>query len=104
MSSDKKAYFIFDVKINDPEAMKPYQEKVAESYQLYGGKLKILGGTMETVEGRDPDGILVMLEFESMEKAQSWHQSPEYQNIIGYRHSAAQTTAWLVESIADIQE
>ncbi|KEA49990.1 hypothetical protein DT73_25875 [Mangrovibacter sp. MFB070] len=97
---ENKAYFIFDVKINNPDALKPYQEKVAETFKKYGGVLRVLGGKMDTVEGYAPNGILVMLEFDNMEKAHEWHSSPEYQSIIQYRHAAADTTAWLVESVS----
>ncbi|MCA6942806.1 DUF1330 domain-containing protein [Pectobacterium polaris] len=78
MKGNGKAYFIFDVKVNNIEALKLYQEKVAESYTRYGGILKILGGRMETIEGYPPQGVIVMLEFDCVENARNWYNSFEY--------------------------
>lgn len=94
------AYFIFDVAIHDPAALKPYQEKVEASFRAFGGTRLVMGGTCDTVEGDAPNGILVMLQFASMEQAHAWHDSPDYQAIIHYRHAAARTRAWLVQGVA----
>lgn len=96
----KPAYFIIDVKINDPEGIKPYQAKVAETYAAYGGKPLVAGGKVELLEGRAPHSIIVMLQFPSMEQAHAWHESPQYQAILGYRQAAAESNAFLVEGIA----
>lgn len=101
MENQIPAYFIFDVKINAPELLKPYQEKVEASYKIYGGTLLILGGDAETVEGKEPEGIFVMLRFDSREQAKAWHNSPEYQAIIHHRHAAAKTHAWLVDGVPE---
>ncbi|WP_312655419.1 DUF1330 domain-containing protein [Kluyvera ascorbata] len=94
------AYFIINLVIHNPEGMKPYQEKVAETYPPYGGKLLVLGGKSDVLEGTGPQGLTVILEFPSMEQAHAWHDSPEYQAIIGYRLAAAESNAYLVEGLA----
>lgn len=94
------AYFIFDAKIHDPAGMQPYQAKVADTYHRYGGQLLVLGGQTEVHEGLAPQGVLVILQFPSMEQARAWHDSADYQAIIGYRLAAATTHAWLVEGLA----
>ncbi|WP_320150305.1 DUF1330 domain-containing protein [uncultured Tolumonas sp.] len=100
MENNKPAYFIFDVKIHDPVALKPYQEQVAATYKPYGGKRLVAAGKTETIEGDDPKGILVILQFDSVEKAHAWHDSPEYQALIPFRVAATDTTCWLVEGVA----
>lgn len=99
MSEKKPAYFIFDVKIHDPEGIKPYQQKVAETYEAFGGKCRILGAVAETIEGRSPEGVLVMIEFDSLAQAHAWHSSKAYQNIVPHRLASATTHAWLVEGV-----
>lgn len=94
------AYFIIDVKINDPEGIKPYQAKVAETYAPFGGKPIVAGGKVEVLEGRVPHSIIVMLQFPSIEQAHAWHESREYQAILAYRLAAAESNAYLVEGIA----
>lgn len=93
------AYFIVDVVIHDPDGMKPYQEKVAQTYPPFSGKLLVLAGKTEVIEGAGPSGLTVILEFPSMAQAKAWHDSPDYQAIIGYRHAAAQSHAYLVEGL-----
>lgn len=97
---NKPAYFIFDVKINDLAGMKVYGEKVATTYQRYGGKRVAFGGQVVAVEGQVPNGHLVMLQFDCMAQAQAWHDSPEYQEILPYRLACCDSTVWLVEGVA----
>ncbi|AUH01919.1 DUF1330 domain-containing protein [Prodigiosinella confusarubida] len=96
------AYFVFDVKINDPEGIKPYQAKVAETYVPYGGQPIVASGKVEVLEGKAPNSIIVILQFPSMEQAHAWHESPEYQAILGYRQAASESNAYLVEGIAPV--
>ncbi|URL01783.1 DUF1330 domain-containing protein [Avibacterium sp. 20-126] len=86
-------YFIIDVQIHDLEAMKPYQQQVAESFEKFGGKRLVTGGKVEALEGNAPQGKIVIVRFDSMEQAHAWHESPEYQAIIGIRHQSATSHA-----------
>lgn len=95
------AYFVIDInKINDPEGIRPSQEKVAASYEPFGGKRIVAGGKTELLEGKAPDGIIIILQFPGMEQARAWHESAAYQAIIGYRQASAQSNIYLVEGIA----
>ena len=96
---NKPAFFIFDARIHHPEAMQPYQQRVAATWKAFGGKLLVLGAA-ETVEGASPNGTLAMLQFASIDDARAWYASVDYQEILPYRHAAAQTNGWLVEGIA----
>lgn len=93
-------YFIIDAKINDPESMKPYQAKVEETFKAFGGERLVAGGKVETLEGNGPQGKIVIVKFPSFEQAHAWHESPAYQAIIGYRHAAAESHAYLVAGLA----
>lgn len=93
-------YFVIDVKINDPEGMKPYQAKVEETFKAFGGERLVAGGKIEALEGNGPLGRIVVVRFPSLEQAHAWHESPAYQAIIGYRHAAAESHAYLVEGVA----
>lgn len=95
----KPAYFIIDVNVHHPEGIKPYSEKVADTYKAYGGKLLVYRGEAERLEGVVPSGRIVILQFDSIEKARAWHESPEYQAIIKYREAAAKSNAFLVEGL-----
>jgi uncharacterized protein (DUF1330 family) len=103
MKPSEPAYFIFDVVIHDAAAMQPYRENVEASYKAFGGKRLVMGGQCDTVEGNG-QGMLVMLQFDSVGQAHAWHDSPAYQDIIHYRHAAASTNAWLVKGVIPEQQ
>ena len=96
----KAAYYVIDVNINNQEKMQPYQARVGDTLRRFGGRLVVAGASPEPLEGRAPQGLIVIVEFPSMEQAHAWHESPEYQAIIGYRHAAAESHAFLVEGVA----
>ena len=93
------AYFIIDVTITDAEGMKPYQEKVMETFSAFGGKRIVAGGKVDALEGNAPQGKIIIVAFDSIEQAHAWHESPQYQAIIGYRQAAAESHAYLVEGV-----
>lgn len=94
------AYFVFDVRIHDPEGMKPYLARVEETYKAFGGRRIVAGGALETHEGDAPIGRIVILQFPSMAEAHAWHDSPAYQAIVNHRLASAETRAYLVEGAA----
>jgi uncharacterized protein (DUF1330 family) len=49
------------------------------------------------IEGSWKGKRVVVLEFDSVDAARKWYNSPDYQAIIGERHKAADANAILVE-------
>lgn len=101
MENQKPAFFIFDSKITNKDALAPYLAKVEATYKAFGGKMIVQGGALEVIEGAAPQGIIVVLRFDSMGKAKAWYESDSYQSIISYRHAGAQANGWLVEGLAE---
>jgi Uncharacterized conserved protein len=101
MENQKPAFFIFDSKITNKEVLTPYVEKVKATYKSFGGKLIVQGGELTTFEGSAPQGIIVILRFDNMEKAKAWYESDSYQEIISYRHAGSQANGWLVEGLIE---
>lgn len=95
------AYFVIDAKIKDFERIKPYQLAVEKTYVPFGGKRLVVAGNVDVLEGDAPRGVVVIMQFPSMELARAWHDSPEYQAILGHRLAAAESHAFLVEGVAD---
>lgn len=94
------AYFVIEVKIHDLEAIRPYQERVSDTYKPFGGECIVAGGIPESLEGEPPLPRVVILRFPNIELAHAWHDSPAYQAILGHRLAAAESRAWFVEGIA----
>lgn len=99
MESSKPAYFIFKVLPHDMQKMRPYQEKVSDTYKLYGGELLVLNNEINTVEGEDLHGMIVILQFPDINKARDWYTSPEYQNILPHRQAGSTASGWLIEGV-----
>ena len=93
------AYVILQITIDDPILYQEYVKMGPPTVSQYGGKYLVRGGKMETVEGDWVPERIVVLEFESMEKAKAWIDSPEYAPARAIRHAAANTRAIIVDGV-----
>lgn len=78
------AYMVFNYRITDQDAYKPYIGKVGETLQAHGAEVLVADFESEAIEG-DPGHVTVILKFASKDAARGWFDSPEYQAIIGLR-------------------
>lgn len=82
------AYVIFDVVSVHLDQMTSYREKAISSLEAYGGKIVAASNEVDSREGDwQPDRILI-IEFDSMEKARGWYECPEYQEVLPIRLKA----------------
>jgi uncharacterized protein (DUF1330 family) len=79
---------------------KEYGPKVPATLAPYGGGFVVRGG--KGLEGEAP-GRLVIIEFDSLQNAQKWYQSPEYQALIPIRQKASKSTLFIAEGIPEIE-
>jgi uncharacterized protein (DUF1330 family) len=86
--------------VTDPEGLKPYSARVASTFEPFGGRYIVRGGMITPLEGEAPKGRIVIIAFESMEKAQAWYDSPAYQELKPIRHKAAKSRVFIVEGTA----
>jgi len=89
-------YVIANYTINDPEAFEKYPPAVGPTIAQYGGRLLVADRGVNAVEG-SPQPVIVVVEFESVEAARRWYDSPENTAVKGLRTST--TDGWL--AIAD---
>ena len=85
-------YVIANYRINDSEAFEKYPPAVGPTLAQYGGKLLVADRAVKGVEG-SPQSVIVVIEFESVEAAQRWYDSPENKAVKGLRTST--TDGWL---------
>ena len=85
----KAGYLIGDIEVTDPDTYAKYAAGVPETVALYGGIYLVRGVQGEVVEGSWTPKRLVVLEFESMERAKAWYDSPEYADLKKLRQSAS---------------
>jgi uncharacterized protein (DUF1330 family) len=92
-------YVIAEVDVTDPEAFKKYAEQVPPTLAAFDGHYLVRGGKIQAVEGEAPKRVVVIA-FESAEKAHAWEYSPAYEAIKPLRHSSAKSRIIIVEGIA----
>ena len=94
------AYYIADFELTDPEGIRPYSAGVAATFEPFGGRFIVRGGEIVALEGERPKGRLVVIAFDSMEKAQAWYNSPEYQKLKPIRQRSGNSRTFIVEGTA----
>lgn len=98
--ASKPAFYIAEFEVTDPEGIKPYSAQVESSFTPFGGHFIVRGGPIAPLEGDAPKGRLVIIEFENMEKAQAWYNSPAYEKLKPIRFRTAKSRVLIVEGIS----
>ena len=93
------AYIIVHMDVTDPEQYREYAKLTPAVIDRYGGKFIVRGGTKVTLEGPEETRRLVVVEVPSMEQAQAFYHSPEYQQAKAVRDGAATGHFVLVEGV-----
>ena len=91
-----KGYAIFVENINDQAGYDGYVGKALPTILQHGGSPIVVHDAPDVLEGSWPWKRTVILEFESVEKAREWYDSPEYQAVVGERHASAEANAAIV--------
>lgn len=93
------AYIIVEIEVTDPVGYEEYKKQAAATVGQYGGKYIVRGGACETIEGDWKPKRIVLLQFDNMEGAKAWLNSPEYVEPRKHRHRTAKTRMILVEGL-----
>ena len=80
---------IYDIK--DPAGFAEYANQAGPTVEKYGGKLVMSSRSIEVGDGGWSPIGMVMFEFESLERAKEWYNSPEYRAAKPMRLSTADT-------------
>ena len=92
-------YVIGNINVTDPDAFEEYRGMVPATVAAYGGKYLVRGGVADVVEGDWNPNRLVVLEFESVERAREWYNSPEYTLAKAVRLKASTGDLLFVEGV-----
>jgi uncharacterized protein (DUF1330 family) len=100
------AYLIAEVekdpsKPRDPEAARRYAEEAPKSLIPFDGRYVVRGGKVQTLEGDPPKGYIVVIGFDSLEKARAWYDSPPYEAIKSIRRNTTKSRLLLVEGVTE---
>lgn len=93
------AYYVAEFDLQDPEGIKPYRKQVDATFKPYSGRYVVRAGQMDRLEGNPPTHRLIIIEFDSMEQARAWYNSPEYAKIRPFRQRSGHTNSYIVEGL-----
>lgn len=91
------AYVIVNVDTKHPEEYEQYKEMAQETVARYGGRYLVRGGQMNVLEGSWKPTRIVVLEFDSYEKAHEWWHSVEYAPAKKLRQRLSATDLLIVD-------
>ena len=93
------AYLIARVNVTDPEKYKNYVALSPAAIAAFGGRFLARGGETVTLEGPKETNRMVVVEFESLEKAQAFYDSDLYTAAKVERQGAADGQFIVVDGI-----
>jgi uncharacterized protein (DUF1330 family) len=99
------AYVIAEVekdptKTQDPTAAQKYREEAPKTITAFGGRYLIVSDKVQAVEGEAPKGYIVVIAFDSLEKARGWYYSPAYEAIKPIRQNSSKSRILIIEGVA----
>ena len=94
------AYLISTIEITDPAGYEEYRKLVAPALQQFAGKFLARGGKIDYLEGQWKPKRVVVVEFESMEKARAFSDSPEYAKAKAIRQKTSISSVLVVEGLS----
>jgi uncharacterized protein (DUF1330 family) len=83
------AYVIANYTVNNAAVYAEYPKRAAETVAQYGGTSIVVAHDPLVLEGV-PRSIVVVVRFESVQAAQKWYTSPEYQSVAHYRKDSSE--------------
>jgi uncharacterized protein (DUF1330 family) len=93
------AYVIAEVDVTDTATFQKYADKVPQTMAPFNGQYLVRGGKTQAVEGEAPKRIVVIA-FDTVEKARAWYDSPAYEAIKPIRQSSAKSRIFIAEGLA----
>jgi len=85
------AYMISQVTVTDKEKFQSYLTKTRTVGARYGARPIAVGAQPKMLNGEsDGHQMVFVIEFETMDKLQSWHSSDEYQALVSLRDEGSE--------------
>ena len=93
-----KGYLVANIRVQDKEKFAAFSGMAAPVIKAHGGKVLARGPGAERHEG-SVDGIVMMIEFESIDSARTFYLSNEYQAAKAVRDACAETDLMIIEGV-----
>jgi len=93
------AYVIADVTIEDAEKFDEYLARAPDVLRVHDVKYLARGGEVVVLEGDWSPTRLVILEFDDVDHARRWYESPEYRELRRLRAPFSRTNLVAVAGV-----
>jgi len=94
------AYVIVETDIRDPEQYELYKQASPGAVAAAGGRFLVRGGELAVLEGDWQPKRLVMIEFDDVEAAKRFYDSPLYEEARRLREGAANFRMVVVDGVS----
>ena len=94
-----KAYVVADIEVLDADAYEEYKRLSTAAADKYRGRWLVRGGEVSPLEGDAHPYRVVVIEFDDVDAARRWYDSPEYAEAKAVRQRAARSSLLLVEGV-----
>ena len=91
------AYVVAEIKVTEPTGYRDYLAAISPIVEKFGGTYLVRAGKTLQVEGPEPNGRIVIIQFPSFAAAQSFEQAPESLAAGEIRHRTATSRIFVVE-------
>ena len=91
-----KGYLVANIRVKDKEKFAAFSGMAAPVIKAHGGKVLARGPGAERHEG-SVEGIVMMIEFESIDIARTFYLSDEYQAAKAVRDACSETDLMIIE-------
>ena len=92
-------YALLDIEILDQTAFDRFRDRAPTTVEAHGGKFLVRGGATD-VKGDWTPHRVVLVEFDSMDRARSWRDSPERAALREALDRCAKVTVTLIEGVS----
>ena len=95
-----KGYLVANIRVTDQEKFQEFSGMAGPAIKKYGGKVLARGPVADRLEG-DVSGIVMRIEFESKEAANTFYFSEEYQAAKAVRDDCSDTDLMIAEGVSE---
>jgi uncharacterized protein (DUF1330 family) len=93
-------YLITEAEVTDPAALQTYGEKLAKTLVPFNHHFVVRSSKIQVLEGDVLKSRVVIIAFDSVEKAREWYDSPAYAALRPIRQNATKARIFIVEGLA----
>ena len=93
-----KGYLVANIRVTNQDKFQEFSGMAGPAIKKYGGKVLARGPVADRLEG-DVDGIVMMIEFESKEAAETFYFSEDYQAAKAIRDTGCDTDLMIIEGM-----